>query len=235
MLIFLYSLYFHFMKCVFSILVSVCQILVVVLFFYLVRKKRESIGHKVGKTWGKIVLFLSFIKVKKDIAPLPDSDANYFFAPNHQSSFDIYLCYAFLPKSFIWVAKKSLFIIPLFGWAMWMMGHISVERDNSQKGAASLRKIIQKIKNGISIAIFPEGTRSVDGKLLPFKKGVFGLARLSGLPIVPVLIKNSGRVAKKYKFRVDPRIVIEFKTFDPINSKDKEAESKLRLILEKEL
>ena len=77
MLIFLYSIYFHFMKFIFTILVSVCQISIAVLFFYLVRRKRESIGYIVGKTWGKTVLFLSFIKIKKEIAPLGDLNKNY--------------------------------------------------------------------------------------------------------------------------------------------------------------
>lgn len=231
----IYSLYFHFIKMIATILFSSAIVIATLSFFGFFRKTAELIGYYIGKGWGKTILFLSFVKIHKEILTQIPPDKKYVFAANHQSSFDIYLLYAFAPLKFVWVAKKALFNVPFLGWAMALMGHIGVERENSKNAAITLRKAVQKIKNGTSIAIFPEGTRSGDGKLLPFKKGAFVLGRLGGLDMIPVLIKNSCQVAKKGKFILNPFEEITIKIYPAIATKDKQAEEKLRALFEKEL
>jgi len=94
-----------------------------------------------------------------------------------------------------WVAKKELTRIPVFGWAMKHTGHIIIDRSDPQQAIASLQAAGKRMENGISVMIFPEGTRGVAGRpLLPFKKGGFMLALETGFPIVPLAIRGSGRI-----------------------------------------
>lgn len=232
---FLYSCYFHLIKLFITILFSSTIILSSFLMIFFPLRMRESVGYYIGKYWGKMILWASFVRVQRNYLATLDPTQKYVFTANHQSSFDIYLIFHSVPQEFVWIAKKSLFMVPLLGWAMKLMGHIGVERENSQKSAISLKQTVQKIKSGTSIAIFPEGTRSEDGKLLPFKKGAFALARLSGLNLVPIYIKNSYQVAKKGKFIIDPFKSIEVSLFPPIDSKDKQAEEKIKGLFDKEL
>ena len=105
---------------------------------------------------------------------------------NHQSALDIHSLLVALPFEFKFVAKESLFRIPLFGWAMKRAGHISLDRDNPRKALKSMDEAARKIRGGLNIVIFPEGTRGVGGTLLPFKKGGFALALKAKVPVVPV-------------------------------------------------
>jgi 1-acyl-sn-glycerol-3-phosphate acyltransferase len=109
-----------------------------------------------------------------------------------------------LPVQFRWLAKMELFKIPIFGRAMRKAGYISIDRYDRESAFKSLDVAAKKIKSGISVLIFPEGTRSRDGKIRPFKKGGFVLAIDSGVPIVPVVIKGTFAIMNKGKFRVNP-------------------------------
>jgi len=100
-----------------------------------------------------------------------------------------------------WIAKRELMLIPFFGWAMWASGHIVVDRANRAKAMASLRVARERVRGGISVVIFPEGTRGTGGELLPFKRGGFLLASKTDAPIVPVTIKGSGRLLPKGDWR----------------------------------
>jgi 1-acyl-sn-glycerol-3-phosphate acyltransferase len=101
----------------------------------------------------------------------------------------------------------ELFKIPIFGRAMRKAGYISIDRYDRESAFKSLDVAAKKIKNGVSVLIFPEGTRSRDGKIRPFKKGGFVLAIDSGVPIVPVVIKGTHVIMTKGKFRVNPGYV----------------------------
>lgn len=227
---FLYSIYFHLAKTLVIIffggsIILVCSLLTL---FFVPRPIRETVSYHMGVAWGSTILFLSGIRVQFYNEAALEPGKHYVFAGNHQSSFDIYLFFKYLPQSFRWIAKKELLYIPFLGWAMYFMGQVFVPRSDSQKAAFALKKALEKIKAGISIAIFPEGTRSPDGNLLPFKPGAFALARLSRLDIVPVVIKNAHRVAPKGKFVLDPRVKVELKILKTLSHKDKEAAEKVR-------
>ncbi len=232
---FFYSIYFHLVKAIIAFLSSSIYGVLIILLFFIGKKRIETIGYYVGKTWANLTLFMSGIRIKSEVLDNLDADKHYVFAGNHQSSFDIYLYYKYIPQKFVWVSKKQIALIPIFGWVFKMSGAVLVERENSNKAAVALKNAVKKIKAGISIAIFPEGTRSKDGNLLPFKKGAFVLARLSKLDIVPIIIKDSSKVAPKGKFLLDPRQRIEIKILEPEESKDKKIEERFKGILLGEL
>ena len=133
-----------------------------------------------------------------------DFQRPYIYMPNHQSNFDIPVLLGHLKVQFRWLAKMELFKIPIFGRAMRKAGYISIDRNNRKSAINSLKAAAEKIKNGVSVLIFPEGTRSRDGKIRPFKKGGFVMAIESGVPIVPVVISGTREIMTKGKFRVNP-------------------------------
>ncbi|HME45466.1 MAG TPA: lysophospholipid acyltransferase family protein [Syntrophorhabdales bacterium] len=144
-----------------------------------------EVSRKLSRLWAHIYLRIAGIKVSVtgvEKAATPP----YIFMCNHQSALDIHVLLAYLPFSFRFIAKRSLFLIPFLGWAMKRAGHISLDRENPRKALKAMDEAAQKIQDGTNILLFPEGTRSVDGKLLPFKKGVFSLAMKARVPIVPV-------------------------------------------------
>ena len=145
-------------------------------------------AHAVATIWGKISLQLAGGRITVEGAEnIPDDSAVIFMA-NHASNFDITSIYAALPVQFRWLAKKELFDVPIFGTCLKRSGYIPVERSDSRKSLIALKAAAQRVKSGTSIIVFPEGTRSPDGNLLPFKGGGFILAVQSGVPVVPVAI-----------------------------------------------
>jgi 1-acyl-sn-glycerol-3-phosphate acyltransferase len=170
--------------------------------------KGGDVPHLVGRFWAKSILFVSRVKVSVRGLEHIDSGAPYIYMANHQSMFDILALLGYLPVQFRWVAKMELFKIPIFGYSMARVGYISIDRSNRKSAIRSLKKAAQKIAQGVSVVIFPEGTRSLDGQIRPFKKGGFYLAVDSGRPIVPVVIYGSHDVMPKGKLRVRPGHIV---------------------------
>jgi 1-acyl-sn-glycerol-3-phosphate acyltransferase len=144
--------------------------------------------------WVRPLFWVMGVRLKRE--PLPDLDWTrpYLFAMNHQSTLDIPAAVAALPVSIRFVSKQSLSRVPFIGWYMRRTGMIFVDRSNRARAVESLRQAGAQIRAGAHILIFPEGTRSHDGKILPFKKGPFALALAAKVPIVPVAIEASGQV-----------------------------------------
>jgi 1-acyl-sn-glycerol-3-phosphate acyltransferase len=135
----------------------------------------------------------------------------YIFAANHQSAFDIFVLLAVLPPV-KFLAKIELFAIPLFGVALARAGSLPVDRSNRKASMKSIDRAAQAVREGSSIIIYPEGTRSSTGEMLPFKKGGFVLAIKSGQPLVPVSISGAGAVLPRGWGRVHPgpiKVVID--------------------------
>jgi len=107
-----------------------------------------------------------------------------------------------LPYQFKWLAKKELFSIPFLGWTMAAVGYISIDRGGSRDTVEAMNEAAQKIRDGMSVTVFPEGSRSPDGSIQPFKKGGFTLAIKSKVPIVPIAIDGSRDIMPKDKFTV---------------------------------
>ena len=160
--------------------------------------------HKVANLWAKILLLICNTKVKVIGEENLLRGKPQIFMANHQSDFDILISLAYIPVQFRWIAKKELFAIPIFGAAMRSAGYIEIDRSNKEKALQSIDEAALRIQRGKSIMTFPEGTRSRDGEIKPFKQGVFHLAIKSGVPIVPVSIIGSGRIMPKRSLRIKP-------------------------------
>jgi len=153
--------------------------------------------HSYARIWARIGLRLAGVRLQvAGEAHLPSGAV--VFMPNHQSNFDILALFAGLPVQFRWLAKEELFHIPLFGFAMRRTGYIAVDRSDRKKAIQSMGEAARRIAEGTSVIVFPEGTRSPDGTLLPFKKGGFMLAIDAKAPIVPIAIEGSHAIMPKH-------------------------------------
>ncbi len=126
------------------------------------------------------------------------------FASNHESALDIWAVVATIPRTVRFVAKRELFRIPVFGWYLALGGHVKVDRKNHAQAVASLAEAARKVKAGTSLIVFPEGTRSLDGRVHPFKKGPFVIAEQAGVPVVPVAVAGAGAITPKKRIEVHP-------------------------------
>jgi len=178
--------------------ISICAAL-----FGLLSHGEDKIHH-IAKIWAKMLLMLSSTRVKVIGAENVRVDKPHIFMANHQSDFDIFIVLAHLPGQFRWIAKKELFKIPVFGKAMRNAGYIEIDRDNREKAIKSLDIAARRIREGKSVMTFPEGTRSKDGTVKPFKQGMFHLAIKAGVPIIPITIIGAGGIMPKRSLRINP-------------------------------
>ncbi|MCX7965108.1 MAG: 1-acyl-sn-glycerol-3-phosphate acyltransferase [Syntrophorhabdaceae bacterium] len=193
--------------------------------------KKGDMIHGIARAWARMYLFVSGIKVYiKGIENIPEPPC--IFMSNHQSALDIYSLLATMPISFRWVAKRQLFNIPFFGWAMKKAGYISLDRENPREAIKAIDMAAKKIKEGTNLIIFPEGTRSIDGRLLPFKKGVFSLAVRAGVPIIPVGIKGTFLLQPKGSFIPLKKGIIYINIGKPITVEGDKAQEKTRVMNE---
>ncbi|MEW6519442.1 MAG: lysophospholipid acyltransferase family protein [Thermodesulfobacteriota bacterium] len=180
------------------------------------------------RTWARIILAASGVKVKVTGLENIDKGRPYIFAANHQSQFDIFAMQGFFDFDFRWLAKKELFQIPLFGRAMQLAGYISIDRSHGREALKSLKEAADRIAAGTSVILFPEGTRSLDGKLHDFKSGGMVLAIKSGVPLVPVGISGTYAILPKGKLLAKPGQVF-IRVGKPIETKDFSAGQKHEL------
>ncbi len=166
--------------------------------------KTGDTPHKVGRIWARAILTISGIDVTVKGTSHIDQKRSSIVMVNHQSNFDIPVLLAHLPLQFRWLAKAELFKIPVFGRAMHGCGYISIDRSDRESAFRSLAKAATTIKNGTSVLVFPEGTRSLDGMIKPFKKGPFVLAVDAGVPILPVIINGTWPIMPKNRLTIKP-------------------------------
>lgn len=133
-----------------------------------------------------------------------DLGRSYIYMCNHLSNLDPPVVIGWLPQRTSVMAKRSLFRIPVLGRAMRMASLVPIERRNKEAAIASVRAAADVLRSGLSMVVYPEGTRSLDGHLLPFKKGPFYMAAETGASIVPVTILNTGHMLPKGSFRLHP-------------------------------
>jgi 1-acyl-sn-glycerol-3-phosphate acyltransferase len=153
--------------------------------------------------WAPFGLWLAGARVEVVRLPvLPPGPV--VFASNHESALDIWVLFAVLGRGFRFIAKQELFRIPMFGWYLALGGHIPVDRTNRARAIASLRRAGETVRSGTSLVVFPEGTRSRDGRVHAFKKGPFAVAKEAGVPVVPVAISGSGRITPSHVIAVHP-------------------------------
>jgi 1-acyl-sn-glycerol-3-phosphate acyltransferase len=157
----------------------------------------------VCRFWSRLILAVGGVSLRVNGLNHLDPRRQYVFMVNHQSNIDIPVLFQSLPDFQLrWLAKKEILWVPFLGWAMWAARHIAVDRGDRNDALRSLKKAQERLAGGVSIVIFPEGTRSSDGALLPFKRGGFFLAVKTQTPIVPVTINGSGKILTKGDWRL---------------------------------
>jgi 1-acyl-sn-glycerol-3-phosphate acyltransferase len=159
--------------------------------------RKGKVGHYYARLWGKTALLANRVKVRIEGMEHLNGKGPYIFMSNHQGYYDIFALLGHLPYQFKWLAKKELFSIPFFGWTMAAVGYIRIDRGGTRDTVKAMNEAAQKIRDGMSVVIFPEGSRSPDGSIQPFKKGGFSLAIKSKVPIVPISISGSRDIMPK--------------------------------------
>ena len=174
-------------------------------------------GYWPGMVWARITCYLALVRVRVSGRENYDHGQSYIFVANHQSIFDIFLIYGWLDSKFKWIMKKELRKIPFVGKACECAGHIFIDRSSAMKAHKSMVKAEERLRNGVSVVIFPEGTRTRDGNVGRFKRGAFAIAADLHLPVVPITIKGAYETMPYHALYVRPG-VIEMKIHKPIDT-----------------
>jgi len=188
------------------------------------------LGVRVRRWWASFVLWSHCVKIEIEGpgAPLLRGLRGHIVVMNHQSALDILVGIWAMREDFFFLAKKELLQIPIFGWGAWMSGVIYIDRSKGVGDDRALKVVRNVITRGRSIVIYPEGTRSKDGKLLPFKRGAFVMALQTGAPILPVTILNSASLMPKGQLKIAPGVVRIYVDL-PVSTKDKTMEDRHEL------
>ena len=136
-------------------------------------------------------LLLSGVRVRVKGLELLDPNQTYVFVSNHRSYLDTAAMFIYTGRRIGLLAKKELLKVPILGVGMGFVNVMAIDRTNRESAIRTTEAAAQRIKSGVSFAVFVEGTRAKPGELLPFKKGAFYMARQAGVPVAPVAIKNS--------------------------------------------
>ena len=162
------------------------------------------LAYRWSRSWAETNLAMTGVRIQSIRRASLDPTRSYVFMSNHASHFDVLAVVAALPEFQLrWVAKRELADIPLFGWALRNAGHIIIDRSNAEQAIATLRAAKAQMDAGISVMIFPEGTREGhDNELLPLKKGGFVLALETGAPIVPIAVRGSRAILSRDDWRI---------------------------------
>jgi 1-acyl-sn-glycerol-3-phosphate acyltransferase len=155
--------------------------------------------HKEQQFWSRSMCRLMFLPVTVDGEEHIQPGQSYVFVSNHQSMFDVWLVYGWLPVIFKWLMKAELRKVPFIGSGCKAAGHIFVERRNAKAALASLKEVEKQLTNGVCTVIFPEGTRSLNGEVGKFKRGAFQIAWDLGLPVIPLSLDGCYEVLPKGK------------------------------------
>ena len=191
------------------------------------------------KIYSAPVLWIAGIKVKitgkENVVP----KTPYVFVANHVSLFDIPVLQRYVPNDFSFVFKKEIVKVPVFGWQMYLGPAIVINRQNPEKAMKSIEKAKKMlVQRKISVLLFPEGTRSKTGEMLPFKRGAFRIAAQVGFEIIPITISGTKNLFQKNPLRINSGVVkLEFGKPIPaenITSRKEELElmTKVRDIIE---
>ena len=164
----------------------------------------EAASRYCAATWGKLLCWLTPVWVTVEGAENADPKRSYVVVCNHQSQFDIFLVYGWLKLDLKWVLKAELRKIPAVGIGCEKAGHIFVERGNPEQARKAVDDALSRVGNGVGVLFFAEGTRSQDGKLLPFKKGAFRFATGQQLPILPVTIIGTRDIQRSKSLLIFP-------------------------------
>jgi 1-acyl-sn-glycerol-3-phosphate acyltransferase len=163
--------------------------------------------HRCASIWSRMIVRTVGVGVHVYGLENLRAGESYVFLSTHQSYMDIPVMLGYIPAQLRIAAKREVFQIPFLGWHMRRGGHISINRSSTQEAIETLRRATQEIRPGISVFLYPEGTRTRTGALLPFKKGGFKFALQTGLPIIPVTIVGTRQLLPPDSIIFRPRPV----------------------------
>ncbi len=213
-----------------TLILTTMSLSVLALMLFPFDSKGERV-NRLGRVWARVHLKACGIRVS--LEGLENiSEPPYIFMCNHQSALDIFALLSSLRLSFKWIAKKELFFVPFLGWALKIGKNIAMDRKNPRKALQAINEAARKVREGMNIVIFPEGTWSKDGTLLPFKNGGFSLALRTGVPIIPVGIGGTGRLQPEGCFVPKAKGLIQIKIGEPVHVKEKDRSARTRLMIE---
>lgn len=212
----LYSIFFYVIFLAFTLVyfLLLCVVFVVTLPF----DRRRIVMHRMSAVWARVFFALTpggkvFVEGLENI----DRSQSYVVVVNHSSMLDIPLMYV-LPLAFKWVSKREVYKWPVFGWVLWMHDDITIERGS----AGSVKKMVHDgtkwLKEGMSVIVFPEGTRSKDGGVHRFREGAFMLARTAGAAILPCASSGTDTAFNGWKLNLKSRF--RLKVLPPISAED---------------
>ncbi len=179
--------------------------------------RRGFFAHRCARLWAHLILRTTGVTVRASGVERLDPSTSYVLASNHQSIYDIPVIFDTMPLQLRIVAKASLGSFPFLGWHLRRTGHVLVQRDNP--GAGVFKRMARLVGDGVSLIVFPEGTRSRDGGVARFKGGPFLIAIDAGLPVVPVSVSGSRHVMRKGRVMTCPGAV-DLTVHEPIPTKD---------------
>lgn len=162
---------------------------------------------------------LAMVGVRVEVTGIEKLDPNqtYIFTPNHQSLIEVPLFVTYLGRNPAYLGKKEVFRYPVFGFGIRLIGVVPVDRSNSPAAVESAKVATENLRRGKSYVVYPEGTRSRDGRMLPFKKGAFMMAIDAGVPVVPITVSGATRIMPKAEIKVFPSTV-RITIHDPIST-----------------
>ena len=181
--------------------------------------KRENVIYSPVRFFVRLGLALVGVRVKVTGLERLDPKQSYIFTPNHQSLIEVPLFVTYLGRNPAYLAKKEVFKYPIFGFGIGLMGVVPVDRSNTKSAVESARLATENLRRGKSYVVYPEGTRSPDGRVLPFKKGAFMMAIEAGVPVVPVTISGGTQIMPKAQVKVYPSTV-HITIHEPISTKE---------------
>jgi 1-acyl-sn-glycerol-3-phosphate acyltransferase len=166
-----------------------------------------ELPFRIARLWVRMILWTCGVRLEVSGTANVPPGRPLVFMSNHQSSADTAVLLASVPTSVRFMAKRELVRVPIFGWALVLSGHLIVDRGNRTLVLASLQRGIDMIRAGQSLFVFPEGSRSDEGQLSRFKSGGFQMAVVAGVPIVPVSILGSARIAGRGSWGIHSGLV----------------------------
>lgn len=187
----LHSIFFYFLV-VISYIVGASFLSLLTIF----NRSPQRLFQTTARSWAKFIIMFSGVKIRaQGLENIPNNQP-VIFAANHQGAADILLVLARLPVNFRFAIKKELFRLPFFGWYLKKAGYFPVDRTAMLSVNRIVETVVDIIKQGESVLIFPEGTRTRTGELGKFKRGSLLAALKSGTPIVPVAISGSYQILR---------------------------------------
>ena len=216
-----------------NLIFTAINFLIVFILYIFVRpfskKKSIIISHSISKFWARGLMKTAFIKFDLENKENYDSKKVYLLTPNHQSAFDIFCCFCIFEGSYAFVSKDTYGKVPMVGFGMRKANYIFVKR-GTVGAAKSIEDIEERLNNGTSAVLYPEGTRSKTGEINMPKRGILRVAeKCPDIPILPVVIYGTKDIMKAGSFKINPFGKIKVRFLKPFYFKDIEGDENSKL------